>query len=241
VYSGASTNFKRIPKWSEMKFNKDSIYCHITTNNTIYGTQYRDMGNLEQGKLAADMSSDFMTRDFDINKFFFIYAGAQKHLGPSGVTVVIIRKDMAEKGAKNIPTILQYRTHIENDSLYNTPPAFAIYVVMLMTEWMKRLGGVAAIEKQVTGRAKKVYDILDRSQVYTPNVEKESRSMTNITFRLKSEELEKKFADDAKKEGLVGLKGHRSAGGIRVSNYIAMTEQGIDKLVDFMKKFEKKS
>ncbi|MBN1521571.1 MAG: 3-phosphoserine/phosphohydroxythreonine transaminase [Candidatus Aureabacteria bacterium] len=241
IFSGKNENYSRIPSWNNLPFSDDALYCHITSNNTIYGTQYKDYGNPGGPKLVADMSSDIMTRSFDIEKFSMIYAGAQKNLGPSGVTLVIIRKDFAAKAKSDIPTLLQYKTHIEKDSLYNTPPTFAIYLVMCITEWAVKKGGIDALEKECRVKAGMVYETVDGTDFYIPTASKDSRSLTNITFRLKNEALEKIFIEEAKKEKLIGLKGHRSVGGIRVSNYSAMSLKGIQTLVDFMKDFEKRN
>lgn len=240
-FSGKEKMYTHIPRWDELKLSENAQYCHITSNNTIAGTQYRTFADLGGPKLAADMSSDIMSRKFDINKFCFVYAGAQKNLGPSGVTLVIIRKDFSEKASPGLPTLLQYKTHIDKESLFNTPPTFAIYLVMLVSLWAKNKGGIDVLEKESTWRAQMVYNAIDSTDFYVPAVEKESRSNTNITFRLKDETLEKTFIDEAKKIDLVGLKGHRSVGGIRVSNYNAMTKKGIETLVDFMKTFEQKA
>ena len=193
--------------------------------------------------VVADMSSDILSRPINVSNFGLIFAGAQKNLGPSGVTVVIIRKDLAERADKNLPTMLQYRTHILENSLYNTPPTFSIYMVALMMEWMQHEGGLMAIEKKNEEKAKLLYDAIDRTGFYSCPVVKEDRSRMNVVFRLKGgdEKLEEKFASEAKTSGLIGLKGHRSVGGMRASIYNAQPLEGVKALVSFMDEFEKKN
>ncbi len=240
LFSSKDANYNRVPSWNELEISNDAEYCHITSNNTIFGTRFKDFGDPNITKLVADMSSDILTRPFDINKFYMVYGGAQKNLGPSGVTFVIIRKDMIEKANNGLPTLLQYKTHIEKDSLFNTPPSFGIYIIKLVTEWAIKNGGIDFLEKESKKRADMLYEVLDSSDFYIPTSDKDSRSLTNITFRFKDESLEKPFIDEAKKQGLIGLKGHRSVGGIRASNYNAMTTEGIKKLIEIMKSFENK-
>ncbi len=240
--SSKEGDYKFIPKIEDIKYPDDAAYLHITTNNTIKGTQYQiypDTGNVP---LIADMSSDICSRVIDFSKFSLIYAGAQKNLGPAGVTMVIIRNDLLEKRKDGLPTMLDYKTHTEKKSLFNTPPVFAVYVVKLVLEWIKNLGGLKAVQK--LNRAKKdiIYALLDEYPDYfRGNVQPESRSWMNVTFRLPTENLETKFVDEAKKAGFIGLKGHRSVGGIRVSLYNAMTVEGAQKVADFMESFMKEN
>lgn len=240
--SSEDTNFNRIPKQQELKLNPDADYCHITSNNTIAGTQYQTFPETGGVPLVADMSSDILSKKIDFKKFGLIYAGAQKNLGPSGITVVIIRDDLLEKCRQDIPIILQYKTHADADSFYNTPPTYSIYLVKLVLEWVKSLGGLAAIEKRNQEKADILYGIIDSNpDFYKGAVEKESRSFMNVTFRLPSEDLEVKMISEAKAAGFGGLKGHRSVGGIRVSMYNAMEPQGIRELTEFMKDFAQKN
>ncbi len=240
VYSGKEENYKKIPQWDEFNLNENALYCHITTNNTIYGTQYQSLKHPKGVLLVADMSSDIMTRKINIEDYAMIYAGAQKNLGPSGVTLVIINKEFVEKHAKSdLPTILKYKTHIEKGSLFNTPPTFGIYMISLVTDWALSKGGIEVLEKECEEKAKLVYEVIDNSDIYKATADKSCRSKTNITFRLPDEEMEKRFIEKAKERGMIGLKGHRSVGGIRVSNYSAMTIEGIKTLTDFMREFEK--
>lgn len=235
-----SENFSRIPTQDEIKLSQDATYVHITSNNTIFGTQWKQFPQTNNVPLIADMSSDILSRKIDVSKFGLIYAGAQKNLGCAGVTVVIIKKDLADNPPKNLPTMLKYKTHIEDNSLYNTPPVFAIYVVKLVLEWLKRKGGVEKIEEINTKKAELIYEAIDSSSgFYRGTVSPDSRSYMNITIRLKNEDLEKKFIQEAEKIGLHGLKGHRSVGGIRASIYNAFPLEGVETLVDFMEKFAK--
>lgn len=231
--------FRRIPKQEELKIQPDSVYIHITSNNTIFGTQWKtfpDVGNIP---LIADMSSDILSRKFDVNKFSLIYAGAQKNLGPAGVTIVIIKKEMLSYANENLTTMLQYKTHVENDSLYNTPPVWCIYMVKLVLEWMEREGGLEKIQQINEQKGKLLYGLMDKyPDFYRTTVDDDSRSLMNVTMRLPNEDLEKEFIDKATKAGFVGLKGHRSVGGIRVSMYNALPLEGIEKLVEFMEDFK---
>lgn len=240
--STKDTNFDRIPQKEEIKLSAAPAYVHFTSNNTIYGTQWQEMPDFNGVPLMADMSSDILSRAFDVSKFSLIYAGAQKNLGPAGVTVVIINPEILEKANPNLPKILQYKTFVENNSLYNTPPTFAIRIVNLVLKWVKKNGGVSVIERRNREKAKLVYEVIDRSNgFYKGHAQKEARSMMNVTFRLASEELEKRFAEEGAKAGLVGLKGHRSVGGIRASIYNAMPVAGCQALADFMEDFMKRN
>ncbi|GIM47945.1 phosphoserine aminotransferase [Collibacillus ludicampi] len=245
TFIAASTkegNYRRIPSLDELQYDQNAAYLHITTNNTIFGTEwseYPDTGNVP---LIADMSSDILSRPIDVSKFALIYAGAQKNLGPSGVTLVIIRDDLVERGTQDIPTMLKYSTHAKNNSLYNTPPTFGIYMLGLVAKWVKQQGGVEAIYKRNLAKAQLIYDVIDASNgFYLGHAEKNSRSLMNITFRLKTEELEKKFLEESKQQGFVGLNGHRSVGGCRASTYNPVPVESCIALKEFMEEFQKKN
>ncbi len=233
--------FKRIPKQNELTLDPKAAYVHMTSNNTIFGTEWQWLPDVGSVPLFSDMSSDIFSRPVDIAKHALIYAGAQKNLAPAGVTLVIIREDMLERSQATLPTMLNYKTHAENDSLYNTPPVFAIYIMRLVMTWLLKQGGLAAIDKVNQRKADKLYAEIDRTGFYRGHAAKDSRSRMNVTFRLPNEELEKKFAKEATAAGLDGLKGHRSVGGLRASIYNAFPEAGIDTLVQFMKAFETKN
>lgn len=238
----AETNYKRVPNSDEITLSSNPAYVHITSNNTIFGTQWAEFPSFGDIPLIADMSSDILCRPFDASKFALIYAGAQKNLGPSGVTVVIIRKDLLENNPKTIPTMLRYETHSKNDSLYNTPPSFGVYMINLVLRWIKAKGGLAGIGKHNAEKAKLIYDAIDQSGgYYQGHADPGSRSIMNITFRLPNEDLEKAFVAEATKAGLGGLKGHRSVGGLRASIYNAMTLEGCQALRDFMLEFQRKN
>ena len=232
--------YVRIPSPSELQLDPKASYVHLTSNNTIFGTQWMEYPNTGAVPLVADMSSDFIWRKFDAGRFALIYAGAQKNVGPSGLVVAIVRKDFAAKGRKEIPKILRYETFVENDSLYNTPPTFAVYLMRNVLSWVKEVGGLRQIEAWNREKARLLYTALDAmAGFYRAPVEKGSRSVMNIVFRLPSEALDQKFVAEAKKNGMVGLKGHRSAGGIRVSAYNAVSLENIKTLVSFMETFAK--
>jgi len=236
------TNHNRIPSAEEIKFSPSPCYVHITSNNTIFGTQWKDYSVFNNLDLIADMSSDILCGPLDVSKFALIYAGAQKNLGPSGVTVVIIRKDLLEKIPSALPSMFRYDLHAENNSLYNTPPSFSIYMVNLVLEWLKGQGGLAKVKVKEINENKSalIYEAIDQSEgFYRGHAEKEFRSIMNVTFRLPEEEMEKKFLAEAASKGLVNLKGHRSVGGIRASIYNAMPVEGCEKLAAFMKEFKK--
>ena len=239
--SSETEKFSYIP--TELKLTSDASYVHITSNNTIFGTQWASYPEVGSVPLICDMSSDFISRKIDVNKFDLIYAGAQKNVGPAGATVVVIKKSLLEKVVKRpIPTMLQYKTHVDNNSLYNTPPVFPIYVIDFVMDWVKEIGGIEKVEEINDKKAKLLYDTIDElSQFYLGTVKKDSRSKMNITFRLPSEELEKKFISEAAKQNLYGLKGHRSVGGVRASLYNAFPLEGVEKLTQFMKEFYTKN
>ena len=232
--------YVRIPAQSELELDPKASYVHITSNNTIFGTQWMDFPETGTVPLIADMSSDFIWRKFDVSRFGLVYAGAQKNIGPSGLVVAIASKDLISRGRKDIPKILRYDTFAENDSMYNTPPTFAIYLMAKILAWVKQIGGLSQIETWNREKGRLLYAALDAmSGFYRAPVEKQSRSLMNIVFRLPSEALEEKFVAEAKKNGMVGLKGHRSAGGIRISAYNAVTVDNIKTLVSFMEGFAK--
>jgi phosphoserine aminotransferase len=234
--------FARIPKPNELELDASAAYLHITTNNTIFGTQWHDYPDARSVPLVADMSSDIGWRPIDVSKFALIYAGAQKNLGPSGLVLAIVRKDLIERGRKDIPAILQYRTHAENKSLYNTPPTFSIYLLRNVLEEVKRLGGLPAMEKHNRTKGDLLYGAIDaRPDFYRCPVERESRSLMNVVFTLPTPELEAEFISGAQKQGMVGLKGHRSVGGVRVSIYNAAELAWVEALVGYMKDFHKGS
>ncbi|MGD0822752.1 MAG: 3-phosphoserine/phosphohydroxythreonine transaminase [Desulfomonilia bacterium] len=232
-------SYTRLPNADEIKLTKDAAYCHVTSNNTIYGTQWQTFPNTGDVPLVADMSSDILSRKVDVSKFGLIYAGAQKNMGPAGVTCVIIREDLVGKAPENTPSMLNYKPHVENNSCYNTCPVTAIFVVHEVLKWLEGMGGVTEIEKINNKKAGLIYDVIDKGTFYKGNVEKGSRSKMNIPFRLPNEELETEFLAQASKKGFIGLKGHRAVGGIRVSMYNALPLEGAQKLADFMKEFEK--
>jgi phosphoserine aminotransferase len=237
IASSEDDNYSYIP--SGFSVGSDASYLHITSNNTIFGTQWQDYPDAGDVPLAVDMSSDFYCKRFDPKKFGLIYAGAQKNAGPAGVTIVIIRDDLLERTPKNIPTIFNYKIFAEKHSMYNTPNCFGIYVVNLVMKWIKSQGGIDKVEQINRKKADLLYGVLDNSDFYKPHARKDSRSLMNVTWRLNNEDLEKKFVADAKGKELVGVKGHRSVGGIRASIYNAMTVKGVEELVRFMKEFER--
>jgi phosphoserine aminotransferase len=238
--TGEATNFDRIPKPEEIRYSANPAYVHITTNNTIYGTQWRTEPPVPAGvPLVADTSSDMYSRPIDIRKYGIIYAGAQKNLGPSGVVLVIIRDDLVEAGSKTVPTMLQYRTHAGESSLYNTPPTFGIYVMGEVFKWIQSEGGLAGMAEHNEAKARLLYEFIDNSDFFRGTVQPDSRSRMNVCFRAPTEELEATFISEATKRGLDGLKGHRSAGGMRASIYNACPRRAVEALVAFMKEFER--
>lgn len=230
----------RVPLPSEIKVSADAAYLHVTSNETVDGIQWTAFPD-SPVPLVCDMSSDIMSRDIPWDRFGLVYAGAQKNLGPAGVTVVIVRKDLAEKAPTTLPAMLRYQTHVEKDSMHNTPPCFSIYVLALVTRWVKAQGGVAAMETRNRAKAAKLYAAIDGSAgYYRGTADKAHRSIMNVTYRLPTEELEKVFVKEAEAAGLSGLKGHRAVGGLRASIYNAMPPAGIDALVQFMADFQKR-
>jgi phosphoserine aminotransferase len=230
-----------IPDYTDEDISSSSQYVHITSNNTIEGTRFSRYPETEEIPLIADMSSHILSDSIDVKKFGLIYAGAQKNLGPSGVTVVIIRKDLVGKASDNCPTMLDYETYVKHKSLFNTPPTFAIYVMKLVLEWVKQQGGVKEMEAKNKDKAQLLYDFLDESRLFHNPVSKQNRSLMNIPFLTESEQLNEAFLKRAKQEGLMFLKGHRSVGGMRASLYNAMPVEGVQKLVDTMSQFEKEN
>ena len=236
-------NYSRLPKQSELKLTPGAAYVHMTSNNTIEGTEYKTLPDVGDVPLVSDNSSDMFSGPLDVAKHGLIYAGAQKNMGPAGVTLVIIREDLVARSAGNkaLPTMLNYGVHVENTSLYNTPPAFGVYAVGLVIKWLLANGGLAGIGELNARKAGKLYAEIDRSGFYRGTANKDDRSLMNVTFRLPSEELENTFVKESTAAGLDGLKGHRSVGGMRASIYNAFPEAGIDTLVSFMQEFEKKN
>ncbi|HVC19145.1 MAG TPA: 3-phosphoserine/phosphohydroxythreonine transaminase [Vicinamibacterales bacterium] len=242
VHVAATTdadNFTRIPAQSELTLTPGASYVHMTSNNTIFGTQWRQLPDAGEAPLVSDTSSDMFSRPIDVSRHGLIYAGAQKNLGPSGVTLVIIREDLLARSAASLPTMLNYKVQAENGSMYNTPPTFGVYVLGLVVKWIAASGGLAAMAAQNERKAGRLYAEIDRSGFYRGTAQKESRSLMNVTFRLPSEALEKTFIQTATATGFDGLKGHRSVGGIRASIYNAFPEAGVDGLVQFMREFER--
>lgn len=237
IASSADKMFSYIPKLDADTFDKNADFFHITYNNTIYGTRFTEIPDTGSVPLVADISSMILSQRLDVSRFALLYAGAQKNVAPAGLTIVIIRDDVIGEAMPVTPTMLQYKVHAENGSLYNTPPAYCIYICMLVLEWIKGLGGVEVMEKINIEKANILYDFLDSSSMFRGTVEKKDRSIMNIPFVTGSEELDAKFVKEAA-PGLVNLKGHRTVGGMRASIYNAMPKEGVVKLVEFMKKFE---
>jgi len=234
-----SENYARLPRQDELKLTPGAAYVHMTSNNTIEGTEYRELPAVGDTPLVSDTSSDMFSRPLDVSRHALIYAGAQKNMGPAGVTVVIVREDVLQRSQKTLPTMLNYAVHAENGSLYNTPPAFAVYALGLVMTWLIGQGGLAAIGAVNERKARKLYDEIDRTGFYRGTAHKDCRSLMNVTFRLPTEELDTAFVKESTGAGLDGLKGHRSVGGMRASIYNAFPESGIDALVQFMKEFER--
>jgi phosphoserine aminotransferase len=241
--STGSEGCPRIPGQAELKLSDDAAYVHMTTNNTIEGTQYRALPDVGRVPLVSDASSDFLSKPIDIGRHALIYAGAQKNMGPAGVTVVIIRDDLLGRSrdkSRSLPAMLSYAIHAEHRSLYNTPPVFAIYALGLVTKWLLARGGLPAVAVGNERKAAKLYGEIDRSGFYCGRAAKADRSLMNITFRLATERLEALFIEESAAAGLNGLEGHRIAGGLRASIYNAFPEDGVDSLVEFMKDFERR-
>lgn len=239
IASSEDRNFSYIPR--DFQVNEDAAYLHFTSNNTIKGTQWAQFPDSNDIPLICDMSSDIMSRGFDVSPFGLIYAGAQKNIGPSGTAMVIIRKDMLERVPRNLPAMLKYTTFAEKDSMFNTPACFVIYTISLVLKWLEEtIGGLEAMERINREKGALIYDFIDQSDFYTGTADKDSRSLMNVTFRLPDEMLEKKFVEESLKEGLGGLKGHRSVGGCRASIYNATNIDAVKTLLEFMGEFQRK-
>lgn len=235
-----TTNFNRIPKQDELKLDPNASYVHFTSNNTIFGTEFRSEPEVGNVPLVCDTSSDMLHKSFDVNKYGLIYAGSQKNMGPAGVTVVIIRKDLLERSSDSLHTYLNYSVHANGASLYNTPASFSVYVVGLVYKWLLNMGGLDEMYRRNVEKAGILYDYIDSTDgYYTGTAAKEDRSLMNVTYRLPNEELEKKLISEAGDKGFSGLKGHRSVGGLRASIYNAFPKKGVEDLVEFMKDFKK--
>jgi phosphoserine aminotransferase len=240
AYSGEEGNFGQIPQQNQLSIRHDAAYLHLTSNNTIFGTQFLEFPD-SPIPLVADMSSDILSHTFDPKPFGLIYAGAQKNLGPAGVTLVIVRKDMLEHEKKKTPTLLKYSTHVEKQSMYNTPPVFGIHIMNLVLKWLKEQGGVATMERRNRNKADLLYRVIDDNDFYIGHASKDSRSLMNVTWNLADKSLEDKFLTEAKGLKLEGLKGHRSVGGFRASIYNAMPPEGCQVLAEFMSEFAQKN
>ena len=238
VASSKAEQYTYIPKVAKEQFDPEADYVYICANNTIYGTKYHEYPDTGNVPLVADMSSCILSEVVDVSQFGLIYAGAQKNLGPAGVTLVIVREDLIGHAGDKVPAMLNYQLMADNGSMYNTPPTYGIYMLKLMFEWIEAQGGVEALQKRNQAKAALLYGYLDQSQLFKPTARKEDRSMMNVTFVTGNPDLDAKFVKEAKEQGLVNLKGHRSVGGMRASIYNAMTLEGVQKLVDFMKQFE---
>ena len=239
--STAADNYSRIPTDAEIELTPGAAYVHMTSNNTIEGTEWHRLPAVGEVPLVCDASSDIFSGPIEVSRYGLIYAGAQKNLGPSGVTLVIIREDLLARSTKRLPTMLNYAIQAENGSLYNTPPAFGIYVLGLVVDWLLELGGLPAIDALNERKAGRLYTELDRTGFWRPTAQADSRSLMNVTFRLASEDLEKAFVKESTAAGFDGLKGHRSVGGMRASIYNAFPAEGIDQLVEFMREFERRN
>jgi len=242
IASSADKTFSYIPDCSDLPISEDADYVYICENNTIYGTKFKTLPNTKGKILVSDISSCFLSEPVDVSKYGIIYGGVQKNIGPAGVVIVIIREDLiTEDTLPGTPTMLKYKIHSDNDSLYNTPPAYGIYICGKVFKWLKKLGGLTAMKEINEKKANILYDFLDQSKMFHGTVVKEDRSLMNVPFVTGSEELDAKFVKEAKASGLESLKGHRSVGGMRASIYNAMPTEGVQKLVDFMKKFEEEN
>ena len=240
IWSGKAENYVRAPRLDELTFTPGAAYVHICSNETIGGVRWADFPRTD-APLIADMSSEIMSRVVDVSKFGMIYAGAQKNIGPSGLALVIMRKDLIARTPDTVPVFLRYDTHAEENSLYNTPNTWGIYFVKLVTDYMLSLGGVAAVQQKNEEKAAALYEVLDSSDFWKPHASKDSRSIMNVTWRLPSEELEAQFVAESKRANMEGLKGHRSVGGLRASIYNAVSMDDVQALIDFMKEFERKN
>ena len=239
IASSEDKTFSYIPDCSDLSISEDADYVYICENNTIYGTKFKTLPNTKGKPLVADVSSCFLSEPVDVTKYGVIYGGVQKNIGPAGVVIVIIREDLiTEDVLPGTPTMLRYKTHADADSLYNTPPAYGIYICGKVFKWLKKMGGLEAMKERNEKKAKILYDYLDESRLFKGTVRKEDRSLMNVPFVTGNEELDAKFVREAKEAGFENLKGHRTVGGMRASIYNAMPIEGVEKLVEFMKKFE---
>lgn len=239
IASSEDETFSYIPDCSDLPIDEDADYVYICENNTIYGTKYKTLPNTKGKTLVADVSSCFLSEPVDVTKYGVIYGGVQKNIGPAGVVIVIIREDLIpEKVDEKVPTMLQYKTHADAQSLYNTPPAYGIYICGKVFKWIKKMGGLKEMQKKNIEKAQILYDFLDSSRLFKGTVRKEDRSLMNVPFVTGDDELDAKFVAEAKEAGFENLKGHRTVGGMRASIYNAMPKEGVEKLVEFMKKFE---
>ena len=239
IASSEDKTFSYIPDCSDLPISEDADYVYICENNTIYGTKFKTLPNTKGKPLVADVSSCFLSEPVDVTKYGVIYGGVQKNIGPAGVVIVIIREDLiTEDVLPGTPTMLRYKIHADADSLYNTPPAYGIYICGKVFKWLKKMGGLEAMKERNEKKAKILYDYLDESKMFKGTVRKEDRSLMNVPFITGNEELDAKFVKEAKKAGFENLKGHRTVGGMRASIYNAMPIEGVEKLVEFMKKFE---
>jgi phosphoserine aminotransferase len=237
----SSEQFARIPRAGEIVLTPGAAYVHMTSNNTIYGTEWKALPEVGDVPLVGDTSSDMFSRPIDVSRHALIYSGAQKNLGPAGVTMVIVRDDLLARSAASLPAMLSYAVHAEHHSLYNTPPVFAIYLVGLVVKWIQGQGGLPAMARVNERKAAGLYAEIDRSGFYRGTAQKESRSLMNVTFRLPSKELEEQFVKEAEQAGFDGLRGHRSVGGIRASIYNAFPEEGVHAFTGFMREFERRN
>jgi phosphoserine aminotransferase len=237
----ADGGFTRVPSQDELQLNPSAAYVHMTSNETIEGVEFKTEPEVGNVPLVADMSSNILSKPIPVEKYGIIYAGAQKNMGPSGVTVVIMREDLLPRIREGVPTMLDYNTHVKNKSLYNTPNTWGIYILNLVCKWLKEKGGLAGMQQENEAKAKLIYDAIDATEFYRGHADMDARSAMNVTFRLPSEDLEKRFANEATARGLDGLKGHRSVGGIRASIYNAFPKEGCEALVQFMNEFETKN
>jgi phosphoserine aminotransferase len=235
-------DYRRVPRPAEIDLSPDPAYVHLTSNETVHGIQWHAFPDVGGRALVADMSSDILSRPFDAGKFALVYAGAQKNLGPAGVTAVLLRESWLAKAGKNVPTMLRYATHVKNNSLYNTPPTFGVYVLNLVLQWVEKAGGLPGMAARNARKAELIYGAIDRSGgFYSGHAEPESRSLMNITFRLPAEAKEKQFVAEAQAAGMVGLAGHRSVGGIRASTYNAVSPEACAALASFMNEFARRN
>src|SRR5918997_687221 len=241
VADTADSRYSRTPEQHELKLSPDAAYVHLTSNETIEGVEWKQLPDVGDVPLISDASSNILSRVEPVERYALIYAGAQKNMGPSGLTLVIIREDLLARPPEGLHTMLDYRTHVENNSLYNTPNTWGIYIISLVCKWIKDKGGIGGMQRENDEKARLIYDAIDATEFYRGHADPDSRSPMNVTFRLPSEELEKKFASEATAAGLDGLKGHRSVGGIRASIYNAFPREGVEALVSFMKEFERKN